>query len=127
MMEKFKPVCIEQNGQMVLVGRVPEEAIDVQDAELCDVVCDCLPDTPQDIKQLIMNSAYRSFNLYKVVNNEIVLRSVQELEESEFIEWKFNYEVEQPEEEVEEEEEPYLELVPDEEEGEPEEDPIVEE
>ncbi len=90
----FKPVVIEQNGQKVLVGFVPADATSVVGAEICSLSVSnhACPEVGADIREFIDSNPQRSFDLHKVVNGQIVCRTVEELKNSTFIDWQYNWE-----------------------------------
>ena len=96
----FKPVVKIQNDQQVLVGFVPEEAATVEGAKLLHVVYDdqSAPEPSKEIKDFISKNSDRNFDLHKVVDGEIVCRTVAELQNSTWIDWPYNF---SPKEETE--------------------------
>lgn len=99
----FKVVTIQQNGQNVIVGWVPEEAATVQGATLHSHVFEsqACPEPSMDIRRFIDANPKRSFDLHKLVNNSPVCRTLEELKESEWIDWDFNWAPAEPEAEGE--------------------------
>lgn len=89
----LKPVVKEQNGQKVLMDFVPEEAISVEGAELCNFVVQskACPEPGSDVRKLIDANPTRSFDLHKVVDGAIVCRTTDELLASEWMNWEFNW------------------------------------
>jgi hypothetical protein len=89
----FKVVTKDQNGQKVLMDFVPETAVSVEGAELHDFIVPskACPEPSQEVRKFIENNPMRSLDLHKVVDDEIVCRTVEELEASEWMTWDYNY------------------------------------
>jgi len=101
----FKVVTKKQNGHDVIVGWVPEEAIAVQGATLHSQIFEsqACPEPSVDVRKFIDKNPQRSFDLHKLVDGEPQCRTVAELQDSEWIDWQYNWEPAQKPVEVEEE------------------------
>jgi hypothetical protein len=108
----FKAVTKKQNGQDVLVSFVDESAVEAVGADLHPTVFESTAtvEPSADIMAFVSKNSYRSFNLYKVVDEQIVCRTIEELEASEWMEWSYSFKTQadidaEQEEELEELEE----------------------
>lgn len=95
----MKAVCIDQNGEKVLMAVVEDDTTQPVGAELLDLNSAVKPATSPEIRAFIDQNPHKSLNLHKVVGGDIVLRSPQELAASNYITWDWKFEeppVEEP-------------------------------
>lgn len=90
----MKAVCIEQNGQKVLMAVVPDDAGTPVAAEALPLSSAQYPETTQEVRQFIDQNSMKSLNLHKVEDGVIKLRSAEELAASEFLTWEYAFELE---------------------------------
>jgi hypothetical protein len=89
----YKVVTIKQNDQDVLVGFVDESAVQVEGADLWQNIfeSEAVPAPCSAVKACVCDNSYRSFNIYKLEHGQIVCRTMEELENSEYLDWNFNF------------------------------------
>lgn len=87
----MKAICIEQNGQKVLINIVADDSLEPVGAELIALSSADYPETSPEVRAFIDQNPNRSLNLHKVVEGAIVLRSIEELEASEFLTWTWAF------------------------------------
>lgn len=85
----MKALCIDQNGQKVVVGVVGDDVPAPSNAELIELVSADYPEANVATRQFIDQNPMRSFNLYKVIAGTIALRSPEELDASTYINYEW--------------------------------------
>jgi hypothetical protein len=89
----WKVVTIEQQGQDVIEGWVPEEAVSVEGGKLHPMVFEtqACPEVSREVRDFIEKNPHMDLDLHKVVDGKIVARSVEELSQSQWMTWEVNF------------------------------------
>ena len=88
----MRGIYINQNGQKVLMGVTGDYTGTPIGADGADTLTDTTyPATPDDVRAFVESNPLRSFNLYKVVDGVIAIRTVAELDASTFLTWQWNF------------------------------------
>lgn len=113
----------EENNIVVDIMEESQEFVINDGAAMIDVVDNTLPEVPKEISDYVKANPYTSFRLHKVVDGQVVVRTVEDLQQQPYATWTRDITYLEPEEEVVEEF-PELEVVPPSEEPPADEEPV---